>query len=93
MNVIDADHDGILDNVDNCPATANADQADLDHDGVGDVPHRPVRLFSLLVERNEPTLILLRTPVVKVLDAAERVLPSLTPEMLADPTPLMRRPR
>ncbi len=66
---------------------------DLDHDGVGDVPHRPVRLFSLLVERNEPTLILLRTPVVKVLDAAERVLPSLTPEMLADPTPRMRRPR
>ena len=36
VNVIDADHDGILDNVDNCPATANADQADLDHDGVGD---------------------------------------------------------
>jgi len=66
---------------------------DLDRNGIGDVPHRPVRLFSLLVERNQPTLILLRTPVVKVLDAAERVLPSLTPEMLADPTPLMRRPR
>src|SRR5207342_3615963 len=30
---------------------------DLNRDGVGDVPHRPVRLFSLLVERNEPTLI------------------------------------
>ena len=66
---------------------------DLNRDGVGDVPHRPVRLFSLLVERNEPTLILLRSPVVKVLDAAERILPSLTPEMLADPTPLMRRPK
>jgi nitrous oxidase accessory protein len=66
---------------------------DLNRDGVGDVPHRPVRLFSLLVERNEPTLILLRSPVVKVLDAAERILPSLTPEMLADPTPRMRRPQ
>lgn len=66
---------------------------DLNRDGIGDVPYRPVRLFSLLVERNEPTLILLRSPVVKVLDAAERILPSLTPEMLADPTPRTRRPR
>ena len=66
---------------------------DLNHDGTGDVPFRPVRLFSLLVERNEPTLILLRSAVVSVLDVAERVLPSLTPEMLADPTPRMRRPR
>ena len=66
---------------------------DLNRDGVGDVPFRPVRLFSLLVERNEPTLILLRSPVVGVLDVAERVLPSLTPEMLADPTPRMRRPQ
>jgi nitrous oxidase accessory protein len=66
---------------------------DLNHDGTGDVPFRPVRLFSLLVERNEPTLILLRSAVVSVLDVAERVLPSLTPELLADPTPRMRRPR
>ena len=66
---------------------------DLNRDGVGDVPFRPVRLFSLLVERNEPTLILLRSPIVGVLDVAERVLPSLTPELLADPTPRMRRPQ
>jgi nitrous oxidase accessory protein len=66
---------------------------DLNRDGVGDVPFRPVRLFSLLVERNEPTLILLRSPIVAVLDVAERVLPSLTPEMLSDPTPRMRRPQ
>ncbi len=32
----DADHDGICGNVDNCPTVANADQADCDHDGVGD---------------------------------------------------------
>jgi nitrous oxidase accessory protein len=66
---------------------------DLNRDGVGDVPFRPVRLFSLLVERNEPTLILLRSPIVGVLDVAERVLPSLTPEMLSDPRPRMRRPQ
>ncbi|WP_372793477.1 MopE-related protein, partial [Lutibacter sp.] len=33
----DSDGDGILDNIDNCPATANADQADADGDGIGDV--------------------------------------------------------
>lgn len=33
----DADGDGVADDVDNCPATANADQADADGDSVGDV--------------------------------------------------------
>ena len=33
----DTDGDGVLDSVDNCPNTTNADQADLDNDGVGDV--------------------------------------------------------
>jgi nitrous oxidase accessory protein len=64
---------------------------DLDRDGVGDVPHRPVRLFSMLVEQNEPSLILLRSVFVGLLDAAERVVPALTPEALADGHPRMRR--
>ena len=66
---------------------------DLSRDGVGDVPHRPVRLFSLIVERHEPTLVLLRSALVSVLDRAERILPSLTPVTLADAQPLMRMPR
>lgn len=32
----DSDGDGVCDNVDNCPSTANPDQADSDHNGVGD---------------------------------------------------------
>jgi uncharacterized delta-60 repeat protein len=36
-NGSDSDNDGVLDAVDNCPATANADQADLDGDGIGDL--------------------------------------------------------
>jgi hypothetical protein len=33
----DTDQDGIVDSQDNCPYTANPDQADTDNDGVGDV--------------------------------------------------------
>jgi nitrous oxidase accessory protein len=69
---------------------------DLGRDGYGDVPHRPVRLFSLIVEHNEPSLLLLRSVFVRVLDVAERALPVLTPETLADERPAMRpfaRPR
>jgi len=35
--LVDIDGDGILDEVDNCPSTANADQSDVDGDTVGDV--------------------------------------------------------
>jgi nitrous oxidase accessory protein len=66
---------------------------DLDRDGFGDVPHRPVRLFSLLVAQNEPSLILLRSLFVRLLDTAERVFPVLTPETLMDSRPAMRRLR
>ncbi len=66
---------------------------DLNRDGVGDVPYHPVRLFSLLVAQNEPVLIALRSPFATLLDVAERVLPSLTPETLADASPAMRRMR
>jgi len=33
----DRDHDGVPNSTDNCPDTANTDQADADHDGHGDV--------------------------------------------------------
>jgi hypothetical protein len=32
----DADHDGRVDQFDNCPTAANPTQADCDHDGIGD---------------------------------------------------------
>lgn len=66
---------------------------DLDRNGVGDVPFRPVRLFSVIVAQNSPTIILLRSPFVRLLDTAERIIPALTPELLADASPAMRRIR
>jgi nitrous oxidase accessory protein len=63
---------------------------DLDRDGTGDLPHRPVRLFSIVVERHPAAMVLLRSLFVDLLDVAERVIPSLTPETLVDATPRMR---
>lgn len=62
---------------------------DLDRNGVGDIPFRPVRLFSLLVEQNEPVIILLNSFFIQLLDTAERVLPVLTPDALIDDHPAM----
>ena len=66
---------------------------DLNRDGRGDVPHHPVRLFSMVVSANEPALVLLRSPVQAVLDAAERAFPTLTPQSVSDSAPRMRRPK
>jgi len=62
---------------------------DLNRDGYGDTPFRPVSLFSLLVESHPPTLVLLRSLLVDVLDLAERAIPTLTPETLVDTRPSM----
>jgi nitrous oxidase accessory protein len=63
---------------------------DLDGDGFGDVPFRPVRLFSMLIERTPLALVLLRSVFVDLLDIAERVAPLLTPETLVDELPRMQ---
>lgn len=62
---------------------------DLDRDGVGDVPHRPVRLYALLVEKQPPGIILMNSLFVRMIDTAERVMPVFTPETLTDPSPRM----
>lgn len=46
----DTDSDGIADNVDNCPTTANPDQADLNNDGVGDACSPVIPTLSVEVK-------------------------------------------
>ena len=65
---------------------------DFDRDGRGDIPFRPVRLFSLLVATNPSSVVLMRSTFVDLLDAAERTLPVLTPNTLVDTAPLMDMP-
>ena len=63
---------------------------DLDRDGFGDVPYRPVSLFSMEVARRPVTLVLLRSLFIDLLNLAERVVPTLTPAVLTDDRPRMR---
>lgn len=63
---------------------------DLDRDGIGDVPHRPVRLFSYLITKVPESIILLRSFFIDMLNIAERVAPVLTPQSLADDRPRMK---
>jgi len=64
---------------------------DLDMDGVGDVPYRPVKLFSYIVNRTPETIILLRSLFMDIIDFSEKVSPVFTPDNLLDENPLMKR--
>ena len=64
---------------------------DLDRDGIGDIPHAPVRLFAVIVERSPQAIVLMRSALVALLDAAERAMPSLTPALFVDSKPSMRK--
>ncbi|MBL7925122.1 MAG: nitrous oxide reductase family maturation protein NosD [Bacteroidia bacterium] len=63
---------------------------DLNKDGKGDIPYRPVSLFSMIVEQLPPGLLLLRSFMVYLLDKAEKIIPSLTPTNLMDEQPAMK---
>jgi nitrous oxidase accessory protein len=62
---------------------------DLNKDGFGDVPFRPVTMFSVMVEKQSASLILLNSLFIKLLDVAESIIPALTPEALTDSKPRM----
>jgi nitrous oxidase accessory protein len=66
---------------------------DLDKDGFGDIPFRPVSMFSIIVESQPTALILLHSIFIKILDIAEKVIPALTPNTLIDPKPRMQMKR
>jgi nitrous oxidase accessory protein len=64
---------------------------DMDKDGFGDVPYHPVSMYSMVVEQNPNSVILLRSFMVSLLDKAEKAIPSLTPEFLIDDRPFIKR--
>jgi nitrous oxidase accessory protein len=62
---------------------------DLDKNGIGDIPYRPVKLFSYLVNRTPESIVLLRSLFIDIIDFSEKVSPVFTPENLIDNQPLM----
>ncbi len=63
---------------------------DLNKDLVGDVPYHPVSMYSMVIEQNPNSVMLLRSFMVSLLDKAEKAIPSLTPENMVDEQPLMK---
>lgn len=63
---------------------------DLNKDGIGDVPYAPVSLFSVVSSNHPEALILLHSFFIEILEIAEKIFPSLTPEKLKDKKPLMK---
>ncbi len=64
---------------------------DLDRDGVGDVPYRPVKLFSYIVNQTPETIVLLRSLFVDMINFSEKVSPVFTPDNLLDNAPQMHQ--
>lgn len=62
---------------------------DLDKDRIGDIPFRPISLFSVIVEKIPAAVILWRSFLVSLLDRMEKVIPSITPENMIDLSPKM----
>jgi nitrous oxidase accessory protein len=63
---------------------------DLDRDGFGDVPYRPVNLFALITEKVPAAGIMMHSAVVDIMKVAERTFPEVIPEELIDRKPKMK---
>jgi len=62
---------------------------DLNRDNIGDIPYRPISMYSMIVERMPTAVLLWRSFLVFLLDRAERAMPAMTPENLKDDSPSM----
>ncbi|NHE57146.1 nitrous oxide reductase family maturation protein NosD [Cyclobacterium plantarum] len=63
---------------------------DLNKDGIGDFPHRPVNLFALITDKIPAANMLLHSFLVDALDMAERMFPEIIPEHLSDERPRIK---
>jgi nitrous oxidase accessory protein len=62
----------------------------IDRDQTGDVPYRPVSLFAMVSDQMPYAMMFWRSFTVFLLDRAEKVIPSLSPDKLRDNSPLMK---
>lgn len=64
---------------------------DINKDGVGDLPHRPVSLFSYIVNKSPGAILLIRSLFALILDFSERAYPIFTPTYLIDNEPSINK--
>jgi nitrous oxidase accessory protein len=63
---------------------------DLNKDGTGDVPFRPLSMYGVISEQIPSAMLLYRSFLVMLLEKSERVFPTLTPDNFMDTMPRMR---
>jgi nitrous oxidase accessory protein len=64
---------------------------DLNKDGRGDIPYRPISLYAQIIEQMPQSVMLMRSFIVNLLDKVERAIPSLTTESVKDDFPSMKQ--
>ncbi len=63
---------------------------DLNRDMIGDIPFRPVSLYSMIIEQMPYAVMLLRSFTVEILNRAEKSIPGIVPETFQDVAPMMK---
>lgn len=81
----------VNDNIFNKNYWSNYTGYDLNKNGIGDVPYRPVKLFSYIVNKTPETIILMRSLFIDIIDFSEKVSPVFTPNNLLDHQPSIKK--
>ncbi len=64
---------------------------DLDKNGIGDIPYRPVKLFNYVVNKTPEAMVLLRSLFIDIINFSEKVSPVFTPKKVVDNRPVMQK--
>ncbi len=63
---------------------------DINKDQTGDVPYRPLSLFSVIAEKTPSAMLLFQSIITSLIDQSEKIFPSLTPDTFIDNRPAMK---
>ena len=66
---------------------------DRDKDGFGNVPYRPLSIFSMISEYNPMAMLFFHSIIANLLDMSEKIFPTVTPDNLTDEQPVMKQLR
>ncbi|TSA50915.1 MAG: nitrous oxide reductase family maturation protein NosD [Sphingobacteriales bacterium] len=75
----------------NCNFWDHYEGYDLNKNGIGDIPFRPVSVFGMLSESMPESMIMMHSFSVSLIDRIEKVVPDVIPENLVDNFPVMKK--